>query len=120
MPPRIPAANELIADKRCYIEHDVLLTTNSCYLAVPSRCWQASATCGVETGWTSTLSPLSRAGTTPRSPLSPSWSSQGEGKGGLCLRVGEGPDFASQTPLPSRTVQTGLVLVFHLENSQGG
>lgn len=29
MPPRIPAANELIADKRCYVWHGVLPTTSS-------------------------------------------------------------------------------------------
>ena len=36
MPPRIPAANELIADKRCYTQHVVLLTTGGQPAAPPA------------------------------------------------------------------------------------
>lgn len=99
MPPRIPAANELIADKRCYVWHGVLPTTSS-----HTRC---------------PLPPLAGPDLEhTRRGSSPSWSPQREGKEGACLlRARDSVWPARPLSLPEQPRQR-LALVTHSENSR--
>lgn len=86
MPPRIPAANELIADKRCYTWHGVLPATDGPPAALP-------------------LLPGLGPTLTRSQGSVPHWSPQGES-----VHWGPGPDFASRAPqgrtrLPWKTRQ---------------
>lgn len=106
MPPRIPAANELIADKRCSMEHCVLPSTYTIPLLLPPT--PAASRCRAETGRDPSLKPSLQG----RSP-------QGEGKEGSVFIGDKGPNFPSQTPFPSRIAQTSLALVSPLRKQPG-
>lgn len=80
MPPRTPAANELIADKRCYTEHGVLVATHSHHPGCPLPVLAGVGPSRVRHGEGPNLGPPSRDGTTMQPPLFPSWGPHDEGR----------------------------------------
>lgn len=82
MPPRIPAANELIADKRCYTWHDVLRHPTH---PPPSCCCQARPARGGAQPRPHSQDPVLTGA--PKVRAKRGW-----------VYWGQGPNFASWTP----------------------